>query len=306
MAQVALLRKLRQFFYNDWVKAMIVMALGPFIFLYISTAVVCCHHPTIGEVNQGAQVKTIRSPQNTDSKESKAGTSRSHDRAIVGKYEFNSTSSDGSIEKQDPNRRLEESSRHTHPPDENRVSSPKVDVTGVRRKSADILRKADRSLGCMLVWNWTSVLVKVIWLGVFVVVLVVGIGKAVNIFLAELNAVLETLPLTQVTLIFVAVGVFMFLLPPVPGVPVYLAGGVCLTNAAWKQGEGPWSFRSSVYFTIIVCFGSKLLAFACQQKLIGERMGHSVEVRTLVCVNSITIKAIKFILQKPGLTLQKV
>jgi hypothetical protein len=144
------------------------------------------------------------------------------------------------------------------------------------------------------------------WLGVVIVLFVVGIGKAVNILLAELNQLLETMVLTHVTLIFVAVGLVMFLLPPVPGVPVYLAGGICLTNAAWKKGEGGWSFRSAVYFTIFVCFGIKLLAVACQQKLIGERMGHSVAIRTVVSVNSITIKAIKFILQKPGLNIQKV
>jgi hypothetical protein len=26
----------------------------------------------------------------------------------------------------------------------------------------------------------------------------------------------------------------MFLLPPVPGVPVYLAGGIIIVNACWK------------------------------------------------------------------------
>ena len=107
-----------------------------------------------------------------------------------------------------------------------------------------------------------------------------------NIFLAELNVWLTTLPVLSVTLIFIFVGLIMFLLPPVPGIPVYLAGGVCLTNAVWKKGEGLLEFWPAVAYTTMVCFFIKLLAVACQQKLIGERMGSSVRIRGLVVVGS--------------------
>jgi hypothetical protein len=41
----------------------------------------------------------------------------------------------------------------------------------------------------------------------------------------------------KVVVIFVAIGIVMFLLPPVPGVPVYLAGGITLTTAGTVCSE---------------------------------------------------------------------
>ena len=54
-------------------------------------------------------------------------------------------------------------------------------------------------------------------------------------FLSWLNAQLATTPIGLVTAIYVGVGLSMFLLPPVPGIPVYLTGGIILTKAAEKE-----------------------------------------------------------------------
>ena len=56
----------------------------------------------------------------------------------------------------------------------------------------------------------------------------------VTLFLSWLNGYLDPYPLQQVVVIFMCIGFVMFLLPPVPGVPVYLAGGVIITNSAMK------------------------------------------------------------------------
>eukprot|EP00804_Cyclotella_cryptica_P013861 CCRYP_002397-RA/>CCRYP_002397-RA protein AED:0.41 eAED:0.51 QI:0/0/0/0.8/1/1/5/0/255 len=67
-----------------------------------------------------------------------------------------------------------------------------------------------------------------------------------------------------VTGITCAVGVVMFLLPPVPGVPVYLTLGIVLT--AWGYGTMGWV--NAVLFLTAVGTGLKIFSSALQQKLI--------------------------------------
>jgi len=101
------------------------------------------------------------------------------------------------------------------------------------------------------------------------------------------------------------VGISMFLLPPVPGVPVYIASGVILVNAAWDKGEG-MNFWAACVFGIAIGIILKLCAVTLQQKGFGEGMRGSVRVRQICGVNSTSIRAIKVILEKPGLSPQKV
>ena len=95
------------------------------------------------------------------------------------------------------------------------------------------------------------------------------------VFLAFLNDVLSPLPLELVTIIFVGIGAVMFLLPPVPGVPVYMFGGVVVVKKAWDS----MSFEAAIMFTVCICVGIKLLAVSMQQKCIGERLGTRVRIR---------------------------
>ncbi|KAL3803471.1 LOW QUALITY PROTEIN: hypothetical protein HJC23_014019 [Cyclotella cryptica] len=76
-----------------------------------------------------------------------------------------------------------------------------------------------------------------------------------------------------VTGITCAVGVVMFLLPPVPGVPVYLTLGIVLT--AWGYGTMGWV--NAVLFLTAVGTGLKIFSSALQQKLIGENRSHFVK-----------------------------
>ena len=117
------------------------------------------------------------------------------------------------------------------------------------------------------------------WWCIFFVVLVVGVGKVVTLTLAALNSYLSAAfsPIAT-TFIFIGIGLTMFLLPPVPGVPVYLAGGVILTNA-YRPSVGFWG---AALITVGVCFCIKLMAITCQQKAIGERMSDNVAVKKFV------------------------
>ena len=154
-------------------------------------------------------------------------------------------------------------------------------------------------------WNWVSVLVKANWICLFVVIINVGIGKVVTVGLSLLDTFLEAegLELFATTGIFVGIGLTMFLLPPVPGVPVYLAGGIILTRAAEREG---YSFELAVGYCCLVCWGIKLLAIVCQQKGIGEHFSSNLWVRRTVGVNSTAIHAIELILREPGITFGKV
>ena len=94
----------------------------------------------------------------------------------------------------------------------------------------------------------------------------------------------------------------MFLLPPVPGVPVYLTGGFILVSASEDQ-------IGYVESLVVVCFiglAIKLLAVCIQQKVFGEGLGKFVAIRQMVGINSIAIKAIRKILEAPGMSFPKV
>jgi len=159
--------------------------------------------------------------------------------------------------------------------------------------------KAHKFMHKMRNWNWSAVLRWIsLWSLIFVVI-IVGVGKGVILFLAGLNSYLSSWSYGAVVVIFYCIGLFMFLLPPVPGVPVYLAGGVILTASAWDKGKG-FSFEVSCCLSVAVCFCIKMNAIAVQQKCFGERMSGSVKVRKLVGVNSTSIRAIEAILSAPG------
>ena len=117
--------------------------------------------------------------------------------------------------------------------------------------------------------------------------------------MAWLNGVLAELNFIIVVLVFYGVGLFMFLLPPVPGLPVYLSGGIILGKQGVNNG---WSFGASLAFACGVCFSIKLIAILMQQMVIGQTMSGSLKVRQLVGVNSISIRAIRKILDRPGMS----
>ncbi|EJK53074.1 hypothetical protein THAOC_27558 [Thalassiosira oceanica] len=94
----------------------------------------------------------------------------------------------------------------------------------------------------------------------------------------------------------------MFLLPPVPGVPVYLSLGIVLP----AQGHELMGWTGSIFYSVAIGLMLKLGASAMQQKLVGERLSHIVKVRQFVGINSRFIKAMRLVLEKDGLDLAKV
>ena len=104
--------------------------------------------------------------------------------------------------------------------------------------------------------------------------------------------------------IFLLVGAIMFLLPPVPGLAVYLCAGVLLTPVCEDSMGGFWGAAIySSFFAYLI----KMIAHVMQQKLIGECCGaKSVGVRAAVAINSELMRTIRYILEQRGISIAKV
>jgi hypothetical protein len=164
-------------------------------------------------------------------------------------------------------------------------------------------RSTRRFMHAVRRWNWTSVFTKICYLCLFFFICVIGVGKLCNVFFSWLNVQLSSMPFGPMCGLFIGFGVSLFLLPPVPGVPVYIIGGITVV----KNGEEACGgFLPSLLACIAICLGIKLLAVVVQQKGFGENLGQLTSVRAIVGVNDVTIKAVRLILERPGLSLAKV
>ena len=158
--------------------------------------------------------------------------------------------------------------------------------------------------------HWSKILQSTVFLGTLFMTLFVIVGKLTNIILSKLNAHLAQYPLGTVLVLWFFVGVVMFAVA-IPGVPVYVTGGVIITSAMVNHDAVNYAAGSNTYFwgglflSTFICLLIKLCAVVIQQKIIGEIFGRNVSVRRMVGVNSLTIRAIKSILSIPGLSARK-
>lgn len=177
---------------------------------------------------------------------------------------------------------------------------------------------AGRVLATLRKWNWGSVLSKTTVWSIAYLVLQVIVMQVVVVFFAYLNEVLAPLHTWEVCLIFAGVGITMFMIPVIPGVPVYIACGAVVPAstmgvgtdndelAAMQAGDAPpASFWYGLLLASSVGFALKLIAVALQQELIGRAFGGYVSVRALVRVNSVEMRASRMILERPGINFAK-
>ena len=141
-------------------------------------------------------------------------------------------------------------------------------------------------------------------------------GKFTVLFLSWMKQECAQMSFLVVSLIIMGVGMTLFLLPPIPGVPIYLTGGLMIPavatgiganpNGTDKDAQFPGGIPAAVAYTCIVSLLLKLSACTLQQKAIGEPLSHKVWIRQLVGVNSNAIRTMKLVLQQPGLSIAKV
>ena len=194
-------------------------------------------------------------------------------------------------------------------------------------------------------WPWTSVLSKMIMLGVFYFFMSVIIAKITVVFFAWMNQAVAEWPLAFVSLLYIVTGLTNFLNPACPATPVYLTGGIIVGRAAETyfshffcnqekvidnhvchtidNAEGcfgaagcqwggecvhicPSGFWVGSIYTTLSVFALKLLAIVGEQKGIGEHLGKMLVVRKTIGVNSTGIRAFQKVLEQPGLNWRKV
>lgn len=150
-------------------------------------------------------------------------------------------------------------------------------------------------------WPWTQVFVKAHYLGILYVTWEVGFLKFTYLALAYSKQLLAPLPLPLVCATMYAIGTFLFLLPPTPGMPVYAITGIIVCQSATVAGV---SFTNGVILACGVGTAIKFSFAAMAQKCIGEPLGTSVSVRQLCQVHQPETRAIEKILRADGFVAQ--
>jgi len=164
--------------------------------------------------------------------------------------------------------------------------------------------QAQKILDEIHAWNWCSILTKVAIFGELFFTLQVGFTKGTYVFLSWLTRKLASINLIVVCVLVYAVGLIMFLLPPVPGVPVYIFAGIVIADVSSRK-LGDNGFYIGIFIACCIGFFCKLLACTLQY-YIGYFLGKNVKIQQLIKVDSVPTRAVEQILKKPGLNLAKV
>jgi len=151
-------------------------------------------------------------------------------------------------------------------------------------------------------WNWAEILVNANWQVILYYTLFVGIARFTPIFLSWLNHHLQLVNFIAVLAMLFFIGFTMFLLPPVPGIPVYMTTGIILAARGRKLYIGYWG---GIMVGLLLSWVLKLVAL-CAQYALGYYMGKSVKIQKQVGVHLSAIRAIEVILKTSGLNIPKV
>jgi membrane protein DedA with SNARE-associated domain len=128
-------------------------------------------------------------------------------------------------------------------------------------------------------------------------------AKLTYIFLSWLNSKLESAPFGLVCVLVVIVGFSMFMLPPVPGIPVYIFSGIVISAQALRV---EWiGFFGSVLLAVVLSLITKLIACVGQYS-IGACLGSSIKIQQLIGVDQVPTRAIEKLLNQRGLRPSKV
>jgi hypothetical protein len=152
-------------------------------------------------------------------------------------------------------------------------------------------------------WRWVKVLNRSNLIAIAYWIFFVGFQKITYVFLSWLNECLSSMNFALVLVILFVIGYTMFLLPPVPGVPVYVVSGIILASRA--ESIPAIGYVGGTAIAVVESFVLKLLA-VCGQYAIGYFMGKSVKVQKMVGVDKLGVRTVELILQKRGLNLPKV
>jgi len=184
----------------------------------------------------------------------------------------------------------------------NPCSQPTYAISDPDKNSGIVTVKAKEQLTKMRSWDRAKVFTYAVYWGIAFMILQVLVANLTVVFLSWIIEKTAGVSLVAVTALMCLVGVMMFLLPPVPGVPVYLTLGIVLA----AQGHETLGWTGSILYATGVGLILKLFSSALQQKMIGENLSHYVKVRQFVGINSKLMKAMRLVLGSGGLSIPKV
>jgi hypothetical protein len=150
-------------------------------------------------------------------------------------------------------------------------------------------------------WNWLSVCSKC-YIICLVFACYILAPLFLNVILAWIIRELSSVSFGMVLLLVFGIGILAFLLPPVPGMTVYIFGGLLISD----EKICPYGFAGGAIINIVLCWALKLAACAVQQTVIGGLLGRSTAIRSFIGVHKVFIRCIEAELQKPGLSIGKV
>jgi len=154
-------------------------------------------------------------------------------------------------------------------------------------------------------WHLTNVLNRTIQWGIALFSLSVIVARVFNVFFSWLNQVFvdSGTNVWVVSTIFFAVCWFLIMLPPTPGLPLFLASSLILIPVGVRDGYDFWSMW--LWATFVAVFIKETGLFGGQ--VLGRLWGaQSVTIRRLVGVNSMEMRAVKHILLEKGVSMGKV
>lgn len=175
-----------------------------------------------------------------------------------------------------------------------------------------ITKNASRQFSELLLLNWTTIITKAYIMGILLFILNVAAEKAIYLMLIYIGEFFDSIDLAAwpktflVITLWYLVGLIGFMLPPVPGPPLYLFGGVVVTKAFMATSDDDTGYWTGIIVTIFLSLILKLNACAFEQKLIGERLSTSNWVLTAVGVHTAFIRGVEKILGEEGLSIGKI
>jgi len=183
-------------------------------------------------------------------------------------------------------------------------NSPPTNTESLRNVTggACLTVEARRLVRLVASWDTAKVFTYAIYWGIGFMIMMVIVSEFTIVFLSWLIEETLEMSIAAVTGILAAVGLIMFLLPPVPGVPIYLTLGIVIVPV----GREVLGITGSIVYAMVISLCLKLMACTIQQKLIGGQLQNLVSVRQFVGVNSKVIKAMKLVLERKGLGIAKV
>ncbi|CAK0863727.1 unnamed protein product [Prorocentrum cordatum] len=150
--------------------------------------------------------------------------------------------------------------------------------------------------GEFLFGDTTSVLTKAIYWAIGIVFMMAFGSTCIWMFLQWVNSKLAGIPRELCLLIMYVVVLLLFLFPPISGQIIY---GFAATVVQPLYGYGN-EFWTGIVVSSTLCLLGKLVATAIQMKCIGGPGANSVYVKRSIGVHTSFMKALRYVLTRPG------